>query len=81
MDIKAFWDAVLRQDADVIREYFHPNAWVNWNNTNEHFDVEDFIRAIEDGVPVSCTGEDGLRAVRVICGVYRSAKNGTNVDF
>lgn len=43
--------------------------------------LEDFIRAIEDGVPVSCTGEDGLRAVRVICGVYRSAKNGTNVDF
>ena len=30
MDIKAFWDAVLRQDADSIREYFHPDAWVNW---------------------------------------------------
>lgn len=45
MDIKAFWDAVLRQDADAIREYFHPNAWVNWHNTNEHFTVEEFIRA------------------------------------
>lgn len=45
MDIKAFWDAVLRQDADVIREYFHPDAWVNWHNTNEHFTVEEFIRA------------------------------------
>ena len=29
MDIQAFWDAVLRQDAEAIREYFHPNAWVN----------------------------------------------------
>ena len=45
MDIKAFWDAVLRQDADAIREYFHPDAWVNWHNTNEHFTVEEFIRA------------------------------------
>ena len=39
MDIKAFWDAVLRQDANAIREYFYPDAWVNWHNTNEHFTV------------------------------------------
>ncbi len=45
MNIKGFWDAVLRQDADAIREYFHPDAWVNWHNTNEHFTVEEFIRA------------------------------------
>ena len=45
MDIKGFWAAVLRQDADAIREYFHPDAWVNWHNTNEHFTVEEFIRA------------------------------------
>ena len=45
MDIKAFWNAVLRQDADTIREYFHPDAWVNWHNTNEHFTVEEFIQA------------------------------------
>ena len=45
MDIKEFWDAVLRQDANAIREYFHPDAWVNWHNTNEHFTVEEFIRA------------------------------------
>ena len=44
MDIQAFWGAVLRQDADAIREYFHPHAWVNWHNTNEHFNVEEFIR-------------------------------------
>ena len=45
MNIQAFWDAVLRQDADAIREYFHPDAWVDWHNTNEHFTVEEFIRA------------------------------------
>ena len=42
MEIKEFWDAVLRQDADEIREYFHPDAWVNWHNTNEHFTVEEY---------------------------------------
>lgn len=45
MEINEFWDAVLRQDAAAIREYFHPDAWVNWHNTDEHFTVEEFIRA------------------------------------
>lgn len=45
MDVKGFWNAVLRQDAEAIRAYFHPDAWVNWHNTNEHFTVGEFIRA------------------------------------
>ena len=45
MNIKQFWADVLRQDADAIRQYFHPDAWVNWNCTNEHFSVEEYIRA------------------------------------
>ena len=45
MDIKKFWDAVLRQDANEIRQYFSPSAYVNWHCTNEHFTVEEFIQA------------------------------------
>ena len=45
MDIEAFWNAVLRQDADAIREYFHPDTYANRHNTNEHFTAEEFIRA------------------------------------
>ncbi len=45
MDIYKFWSAVLQQDADAIRPFFHKDAWVNWHNTNEHFTVEEFIRA------------------------------------
>ncbi|MFR8874523.1 MAG: nuclear transport factor 2 family protein [Oscillospiraceae bacterium] len=45
MNIKNFWYDVLRQDADAIRAYFYPDAWVNWHNTNEHFTLEEFIRA------------------------------------
>ena len=45
MNINDYWNAVLRQDADTIRSYFMPEAWINWHNTNEHFTVEEFIRA------------------------------------
>lgn len=45
MNVKEFWNAVLQPDADAIREYFHPTAFVNWHNTNEHFTVEEFVRA------------------------------------
>lgn len=45
MDIHKFWDAVLRQDADAIRPFFHPDARINWHCTNEQFTVEEFIRA------------------------------------
>lgn len=45
MKTQAFISAVLRQDADELRTYFGPNAYVNWHNTNEHFTVEEYIRA------------------------------------
>lgn len=45
MDIKQYWTAVLHQDAAAIRTFFACEAWVNWHNTNEHFNVEEFIRA------------------------------------
>lgn len=45
MNIYEFWNAVLNQDEDKIRGYFHENAYVNWHCTNEHFTVEEFIRA------------------------------------
>ncbi len=45
MNVKKFWDAVLRQDANEIRQYFNPSAYINWHCTNEHFTVDEFIRA------------------------------------
>lgn len=45
MDIKQFWKDVLAQDRDAIREHFCDAAYVNWHCTNEHFTVEEFIRA------------------------------------
>lgn len=45
MDIKQFWRAVLAQDRNAIRKYFHDDAYVNWHCTNEHFTVDEYIQA------------------------------------
>lgn len=45
MNIHAFWKAVLNQDANAMRTYFTPDAYVRWHNTNEHFTVDEFIQA------------------------------------
>ena len=45
MNVKQFWKAVLAQDEQEIRKYFHKDAYVNWHCSNEHFTVEEFIRA------------------------------------
>ena len=45
MDLHEFWQATLAQDAGRMRAFFHPDAYVNWHNSNEHFTVEEFIRA------------------------------------
>ena len=45
MDVQKVWDAVLKQQAEVMRTYFHKEARIRWINTNEGFTVEEFIRA------------------------------------
>lgn len=45
MNIYEFWTCVLNQDKDKIRTFFHPDACIRWHNTNECFDVEEFIIA------------------------------------
>ena len=36
MNVHNFWKAVLQQDEQEIRKYFHEDAYVNWHCTNEH---------------------------------------------
>ena len=45
MNIDAFWKAVIQQNADELRTFFHKNAYVNWHCSNEHFTVEEYIQA------------------------------------
>lgn len=44
-DADGFFRAVIVQDADALRAFFQPDAWVEWPCTNEHFTVEEYIRA------------------------------------
>ena len=43
--IQDFWKAVLKQDAETMRLFLKETAYINWHCTNEHFTVEEYIRA------------------------------------
>lgn len=45
MDINGFWNAVLSQNRDKMKSYFHEDAYINWHCSNEHFSVDEYIRA------------------------------------
>ena len=42
-----FWSAVLKQDAEQLHTFFSDSdsTYINWHCTNEHFTVEEYIRA------------------------------------
>lgn len=56
MNIHNYWSAVLDQNAEAMRSFFHPDARINWHNTNESFTAEEFIRVNCD-YPGSWAGE------------------------
>ena len=43
MNIHHFFKAILTQNEEKIRTYFHDEAYINWHCTNEHFNVDEFI--------------------------------------
>lgn len=45
MDVCAFMAAVLAQQPEAIRPFFHRDAYINWHCTNEHFTVDEYITA------------------------------------
>lgn len=38
------WNDIDKQNWSKLYEYFHSDAIINWNNTNEQFNVEEFVR-------------------------------------
>lgn len=49
MDIKSFiieyWKHVASQNELELKKYFHEDACIRWHNTNEEFNVSEFLRA------------------------------------
>lgn len=43
--ITKYWNDVASQNADNLRNYFTKDVIINWHNTNESFNLEEFIIA------------------------------------
>lgn len=43
--ITQYWNSIAKQDEQTLREYFCKDACIRWHNTNEQFNVEEFLRA------------------------------------
>ena len=56
IDLHAYWQAVLAQDAEALADFFTADACVNWHNTNERFTAAEFIAA-NCAYPGEWTGE------------------------
>jgi predicted dehydrogenase len=44
-------------------------------------EMDDFARCIQEGTPSIVSGEEGLRDVRILMAIYRSARTGAPVDL
>lgn len=40
-----YWKDIANQNANSLGEYFTSDAYIRWNNTNEHFTVQEFVTA------------------------------------
>lgn len=54
---------------------------VNWGSDIDYGLIKDFVTTVGADVPVSITGEDGLKAMEVALGAYRSAQTGAPVKL
>jgi len=54
-------------------------AWVPWGSDMDYLMLQDFARRVSRGEPPLTTGEDGLRALELALGAYRSAAEGRPV--
>lgn len=40
-----YWNHIAAQNEEELKKYFHENACIRWHNTNEQFNVSEFLRA------------------------------------
>ena len=55
--------------------------WLNWGSNTDYGLVKDFVTSVAEDLPVSITGEDGLKAVEVALAAYRSAETGSVIEL
>lgn len=55
--------------------------WINWGSNVDLGLVQDFVNAIEYDLDVPITGEDGMKAMEVALGAYKSRDTGAPVKL
>ncbi|AOT68935.1 hypothetical protein [Geosporobacter ferrireducens] len=60
--IIGLWNDMDKQNWSNISKYFDDEAIINWNNTNERFNVQEFIRVNEE-----YPGDWNIRIERLEC--------------
>ena len=55
--------------------------WVNWGDNIDYGLIKDFVNIVANDLPVSITGEDGLKALEVALGAYKSRETGLPVKL
>jgi len=55
--------------------------WVHWGSNIDYQLVKDFVTSVAEDLPVSITGEDGMKALEVALAAYRSRDTGAPVKL
>ncbi len=79
-------EGVIAMDmfAQVLTHYFDKDMrtyWHFWGSDIDYNMINDFVVSVENNLPVSITGEDGMKAVEVALGAYESARCGVPVPL
>ena len=72
---------VFAQNVELFSNQRVRAQWLNWGDNLDRLMLEDWLRAIRSGAPAPISGEDGLRALELALGAYRSAQTHTPVLF
>lgn len=64
---------VFAQNIELFNNARGRTQWLNWGDDLDRLMLEDWLRAVRFGTPPPISGEDGLRAVELALGAYRSA--------
>ena len=43
-DVYSFFDAIVKQNAEKLKDFFETDAIIIWSNTNEQFTVDEYIQ-------------------------------------
>ena len=70
---------MLAQDMVNYSDENMRTIWHWWGSNLDYGLVKDFVKSVAEDIPVSITGEDGLKAAQVAFAAYESSKTGMPV--